>query len=92
MILTASIIYILQYLQLLHWQHGKTLAMASTRSSARIVQPLQAFSTPVEARLKIFKYQLGDLKTRKGTGTICQTEIHFSSRTSKFLIKYNFGS
>ena len=88
MILTASIIHILQYLQILHWQHGKTLAMAgsSARSSARIVQTLQTFSTQVEVRLKIFKCQLSDLKTRKSTGTICQIEIHFSSQTSKFLI------
>ena len=34
-------------------------------------------------------YVLGDLKTRKSTGTSCQIEIHFSSQTSKFLIKYN---
>ena len=32
---------------------------------------------------------LGDLKTRKSTGSSCQIEIHFSSQTSKFLIKYN---
>ena len=32
---------------------------------------------------------LVDLKTRKSTGTSCQIEIHFSSQTSKFLIKYN---
>ena len=32
---------------------------------------------------------LGDLKTRKSTGTGCQIEIYFSSQTSKFLIKYN---
>ena len=32
---------------------------------------------------------LGDLKTRKSTGTSCQIEILFSSQTSKFLIKYN---
>ena len=31
---------------------------------------------------------LGDLKTQKSTGTSCQIEIHFSSQTSKFLIKY----
>ena len=34
-------------------------------------------------------HHLGDLKTRKSTGTTCQIEIHFSSQTSKFLIKYN---
>ena len=32
---------------------------------------------------------LGDVKTRKSTGTSCQIEIHFSSQTSKFIIKYN---
>ena len=32
---------------------------------------------------------LGDLKTRKGTGTSCQIEIHFSCQISKFLINYN---
>ena len=32
---------------------------------------------------------LGDLKTRKSTGTSCQIEIHSSSQTSKYLIKYN---
>ena len=32
---------------------------------------------------------LGDLKTRKRTGTSCHTKIQFSSQTSKFLIKYN---
>ena len=32
---------------------------------------------------------LGDLKTRKSTGSRCQIEIHFSSQTSKFLIKCN---
>ena len=33
---------------------------------------------------------LGDLKTRKCTGTLsCQIEIHFSSQNSKFLVKYN---
>ena len=32
---------------------------------------------------------LGDLKTRKCTGTSCQIEIHFSSQNSKFLVKYN---
>ena len=31
----------------------------------------------------------GDLKTRKSTGTSCPIAIHFSSHTSKFLIKYN---
>ena len=35
-------------------------------------------------------YWPGDLKTRRSTGTSCQIEIHFSSQTSKFLIKYNF--
>ena len=37
----------------------------------------------------IFFIILGDLNTRKSTGTSCQIEIHFSSQTSKFLIKYN---
>ena len=37
----------------------------------------------------VLLFHLGDLKTRKSTGTSCQIEIHFSSRTSKFLIKYN---
>ena len=32
---------------------------------------------------------LGDLKTRKSTGTSCQIEIHLVEQTSKFLIKYN---
>ena len=32
---------------------------------------------------------VGDLKTRKSTGTSCKIESHFSSQTSKFLIKYN---
>ena len=32
---------------------------------------------------------LDDLKTQKSTCTSCQIEIHFSSRTSKLLIKYN---
>ena len=32
---------------------------------------------------------LGDLKTRKTTGTSCQKEIHFSSQTSKYLVNYN---
>ena len=32
---------------------------------------------------------LGDLKTRKSTGTSCQIEIHFSSQNSKYLIKHN---
>ena len=32
---------------------------------------------------------LGDLKARKSTGASCQIEIHFSSQTSKFLIRYN---
>ena len=32
---------------------------------------------------------LGDLKTRKTTGTSCQIGIHFSSQARKFLIKYN---
>ena len=32
---------------------------------------------------------LGDLKTRKRTGTSYQIEIHFSIQTSKFLIKCN---
>ena len=32
---------------------------------------------------------LSDLKTRKSTGTSCQIEIHFSSQTNKFLIKYS---
>ena len=32
---------------------------------------------------------LGDLKTQISTGTSYQIEIHFSSQTSKFLIKYN---
>ena len=31
----------------------------------------------------------GDLKTRKSTGTSCQIKIHFSIRTTKFLMKYN---
>ena len=34
-------------------------------------------------------HYLGDLKTRKSTGNSCQIEIHFSSQTSKFLMKYN---
>ena len=34
-------------------------------------------------------YYLGDLKTRKRTGTSCQIEIHFASQTSKFPIRYN---
>ena len=34
-------------------------------------------------------YLLGCLKTRKHPGTSCQIEIHFSSQTSKFLIKCN---
>ena len=68
------------------------MAGSRARSSARIVQTLQAFSTQVEVRLKILRYQLGDLKTRKSTGISCQIEIHFSSQTSNFLIRYNFGS
>ena len=32
---------------------------------------------------------VGDLKTRKRTGTSSQIEIHFSIQISKFLIKYN---
>ena len=28
----------------------------------------------------------GDLKTRKRTGTSCQIEIHFSIKTTKFLL------
>ena len=32
---------------------------------------------------------LGDLKTRRSTGTSFQIEIHFSSQTSKFLNMYN---
>ena len=35
------------------------------------------------------RFLLGDLKTRKRTGTSCQIEIHFSSQTSKFIIKCN---
>ena len=31
-------------------------------------------------------YYLGDLKTRKRTGTSCQIEIHFASQTSLFQI------
>ena len=44
-----------------------------------------------ESRLeeKVVIYILGDLKTRKRTGTSCQIEIYFSSQTSKFLIRYN---
>ena len=29
------------------------------------------------------------METQKNTGTSCQIEIHFSSQTTKFLIKYN---
>ena len=36
----------------------------------------------------IISTTVGDLKTRKNTGTSCQIEIHFSSQTNKFLIKY----
>ena len=42
-----------------------------------------------ECRFGIFFIILGDLKTRKSTGTSCQIEIHFSSHTSKFLMKYD---
>ena len=38
---------------------------------------------------KDFTRVLGDLKTRKSTGTSCQIEIHFSSQTGKLLIKYD---
>ena len=30
----------------------------------------------------------GDMKTRKRTGTICQIEIHFSIKTTEYLLKY----
>ena len=30
----------------------------------------------------------GDLKTRKRTGTSCQIEIHFSIKTTEYLLKY----
>ena len=36
----------------------------------------------------IVKY-LGDLKTRISTSTSCQIKVHFSSQTSKSLMKYN---
>ena len=36
----------------------------------------------------IISTTVGYLKTRKNTGTSCQIEIHFSSQTNKFLIKY----
>ena len=32
---------------------------------------------------------LGDLKTRKSTGTSCQIEINFSKQTNIFLIEYD---
>ena len=36
-----------------------------------------------------FSSVLGDLKTRKSTGTSCRIEINFSSKTRKFFIKCN---
>ena len=30
----------------------------------------------------------GDLNTRKRTGTSCQIEIHFSIKTTEYLLKY----
>ena len=33
---------------------------------------------------------LGDLKTRKSTGTSCQIEIHFLSNLSNFSLNTNF--
>ena len=39
--------------------------------------------------LNIWLNILCDLKSRQCTGTSCQTEIHFSSETSKFLNKYS---
>ena len=51
------------------------------------------FSACWDRRLMVFCERvytvLGDLKTRKRTGTSCQIEIHFSSQTWKFLINYN---
>ena len=45
--------------------------------------------SPLFFAFHIAHLTLGDLKTRKSTGTSCQIEIHFSSQTSKFLIKHN---
>ena len=40
-------------------------------------------------QLSTIRNNVEDLKIRKNTGSSCQIEIHFSSQTSKFLIKYN---
>ncbi len=54
-----------------------------------MVAILNLFSRHFEFYLAaILNFIPGDLKTRKRTGTSSQIEIHFSIKTTKFLVKY----